>query len=101
LVKLNKNTFFEFLVLHPEHEVRYCECYGRTLFRSIDFLCQELWCILCRYGQSQGHFPKGRIKMTVSPYFSSYLAYYLTVEGVNAMIEHRKEVEHHVQHKLL
>jgi hypothetical protein len=39
--------------------------------------------------------------MTVSPYFSYYLAHYLTVEGVNAMIEHRKEVEHHVQHKLL
>jgi hypothetical protein len=42
--------------LHPEHENRYCECIGRSIFSSIEFLRQEIRRILCHYGQRQ--FPK-------------------------------------------
>jgi hypothetical protein len=32
LVQLNNDCFFEFLDLYPEHQLRYCDCFGRSIF---------------------------------------------------------------------
>jgi hypothetical protein len=72
LVQLNNDCFFEFPDLYPEHQLRYCDCFGRSIFSSIDHLRQELWRFLCRYGQSQGLFPKGTVKFLITEQFSFF-----------------------------
>jgi hypothetical protein len=42
------------------------------LFFPIDHLRQELWWFLCRYGQSQGLFPKGTVKFLITEQFSFF-----------------------------
>ncbi len=101
LVELNNATFMEFPDLHPEHENRYCECIGRSIFCSIEFLRQELWRILCRYGQSQGHFPKGTVKMSISPMFSYYVLNYLSLEGIDFISVFHPEIRRRIQYKLM
>jgi hypothetical protein len=82
LVELNRSNFSSFPDLYPEHQIRWCECVGRTIFNTIDDVRQELWRVLCRYGQSQGKHPKETIKIRVSSIFSNYLQHKLTADGI-------------------
>ena len=82
LVDFNNTNFFPFPDMYPEHRSLWSECVGRNIYSSIDSLRQELWRILCRYGQSQGMFPIGSLKIMVSSYFSHFLVSRLTMGGV-------------------
>jgi hypothetical protein len=54
LMPLNDDSFHFFPDLHTRHREFWCECYGRSIFTSIDYLGQEIGHILSHYGQSQG-----------------------------------------------
>jgi len=69
LLPLNEDSFHSFPDMHPSHVEYWCECYGRSIFTSINYLRQEIWLVLCRYKQSQGMFPK----YTISFFFQQFL----------------------------
>jgi hypothetical protein len=58
------------------------ECYSRSIFSSIEYLQQEIWRNLCRYGVKQGLFPKPMFKAYVSPNFTSYLTRSLNCDQI-------------------
>lgn len=101
LVELNNKTFFEFPDLYPEHEMRYCDCFGRSIFSSIEHLRQELWRFLCRYGQSQGLFPKGTIKLVITPQFSFYVSNFLANDSMECTSLEARDMERRVQYHLM
>jgi hypothetical protein len=43
LMALIREDFFPFPDLYHEHQLRWCECVGCTIFNCIDVLRQELW----------------------------------------------------------
>jgi hypothetical protein len=77
LIPLNDESFHAFLDLNPYHRQFWSECYSRTIFSSIDHLCQEFWRFLCRYGQSQGLYPKQTLNLYFSDAFTSYISNFL------------------------
>ncbi len=58
LVKLTEDEFFPFPDKYPLYQNRWSDCIGRVIFDSIDDIHQEMWRILCKWGQYQGDFPK-------------------------------------------
>ncbi len=76
--------FFAFPDLYPEHNAKWCECLSRSIFSSINELWQQIWCILCRFGQSQGLHPKALIKIPISHRFSYYTINFLSQEGLES-----------------
>lgn len=62
--------------------MRWCEFAGRNIFNSIGDLHQELRCLLCCYGQLQGSFLKGTIKMHISLQVSYYLLNKMASDGL-------------------
>ena len=81
--------------------MKWCECLGRSIFTAIDDLRQELWRILCRFGQSQGLFPKGTIKQPISSHFSYYICNFLTQNGINSEEMVIYDQDRRIQSKLL
>jgi len=95
LFELNSTNFFSFPDLHQDHQRRWCDCVGRSIFSTIEDLHQELWHVLCRYGQSQGSYPKATIKLHITSHFSQYLIQHMVEDGltsqlVSIMEKHRR-----------
>jgi len=86
LVELNSFTFSPFPHLYPEYNIRWCDCLGRSIFTSIEVVRQEMWRMLCKYGQSQGFFPKGTIKLPISNQFSYNMFNFLAQEGMHSQL---------------
>jgi len=74
LLPLNEDSFHSFPDMHPSHVEYWCECYGRSIFTSIDYLRQEIWRVLCRYGQSQGMFPKHTISFFSNNFYPVFMS---------------------------
>jgi hypothetical protein len=68
------------------HQNFWSESYGQTIFSSIDYLWQELRRVLCRYGSSQGNFPKHMIKIHFPAIFTHYLCKFLHDAGVQSQV---------------
>jgi hypothetical protein len=58
LLPLTEKLFHGFPDLSVHYQRYWSECYVRTIYSSLDHLRQEFWRFLCRYGQSQGLYPK-------------------------------------------
>jgi hypothetical protein len=97
LVQRNRTSFYSFPNFYPEHRAKWSECIGRAIYSSIDSLWQELWWVLCRYGQSQVMYPKSTIKMSVSPFFSYYLMNNLTNDGIPSEVVARSKQQWQIQ----
>jgi hypothetical protein len=100
LVELNSFTFFPFPDLCLEYNIRWCDCLGRSIFTSIEVVRQEMWRMLCKFGQSQGFFPKGTIKLPISNQFSYYMLNFLTQEGMHSQLLTIHDQERRVQSSL-
>jgi len=100
LVELNSFTFSPFPHLYPEYNIRWCDCLGRSIFTSIEVVRQEMWRMLCKYGQSQGFFPKGTIKLPISNQFSYNMFNFLAQEGMHSQLLTIHDQERRVQSSL-
>jgi hypothetical protein len=82
LSKLSDDSFHCFPDLHTKNREFWSECYGRSIFTSIDYLWQEIWRVLCRYGQSQGMYPKDTISLFFPTVFTQSLCHVVQTSGV-------------------
>jgi hypothetical protein len=100
LVELHSFTFFPFSDLYLEYNIRWYDCLGRSIFTSIEVVRQEMWRMLCNFGQSQGFFPKGTIKLPISNQFSYYMFNFLMQEGMHSQLLSIHDQERRVQSSL-
>ena len=98
---LNSTTFHSFPDIHPTHMQFWCECYGRSIFGCIDYMRQEMWRVLCRYGQSQGLFPKHTISLFLPTIFTQYLCYAFQSSGIQPQECVASEPQRRVESTLL
>jgi hypothetical protein len=82
LVHLDHLSFHCFPDLADAYRNYWGECYSRSIFSSIEYLRQEIWRNLCRYGEKQGLFLKPMFKAYVSPNFTSYLTRLLNCDQI-------------------
>ncbi len=82
LIRLSNESFYCFPDLCIHYWQIWSECYARTIFNSIDHLRQEMWRFLCRYGQSQGLFPKQMLTLYFPTVFTTYISNYLGQFGI-------------------
>ena len=82
LIRLSNESFYCFPDLCIHYRQIWSECYARTIFNSIDHLRQEMWRFLCRYGQSQGLFPKQMLTLYFPTVFTTYISNYLGQFGI-------------------
>ena len=84
LLELKRSDFTSFPDEFREHQLKWCDCVARCIFNTIDDVRQELWRILCRYGQSQGKFPKETVKIRISPQICHFFICKFTREGISS-----------------
>jgi hypothetical protein len=81
------------------------ECYARTIYSSLDHLCQEFWCFLCQYGQSQGLYPKQTLNLYFSTTFTSYVCNFLEQCGLQpqecVVMEPQRRVEAYFTYRMV
>jgi hypothetical protein len=77
LIPLDASVFFSFPDLDPAHQGSWTECYGKSIFFSIDHLRQEIWRFLFCSGESQGLFPRQLINLFFPVPFTHYLYTFL------------------------
>jgi hypothetical protein len=95
------DLFFSFPDLDPAHRLPWNECYGRTIFLSIDHLRQKNWRLLFRYGESQGFFPKQLINLHFPIQFTHYLCIFLECGQVPFEVHVLKEPQHRLDARLI
>jgi hypothetical protein len=102
LVELTEDDFFSFPDKYPMYKNRWSDCIGRVIFDSIDDICQEMWCILCKWGQYQGDFPKALFKMRISSVFAACLKDKMSKVGLRSEEKQKlmSDVHCRVQDKL-
>lgn len=101
LVPLNHSSFFCFPDVSPVHQSLWSACYGRSIFSAIDGLRQELWRFLCRYGGSQGSFPKGVVKLNVPSIFTHYCCKFFHDAGVPSQVLSHSEPNRRIEQYLI
>jgi hypothetical protein len=101
LVSLDNSSFHCFPDLHPVHRMAWNECYGRTIYTSIDHLRQQIWRFLCRYGASQGIFPRQLIQLYYPTQFTNYLCNFLVLAQVPFEVKTLQEPQHRVESKFI
>ena len=97
LTPLDNSSFHCFPDLHPVHRMAWDECYGRTIYLSIDNLRQEIWRFLCRYGDSQGLFPRQLIHLNYPCQFTNYLCNFLVSAQVPFALKTLREPHRRVE----
>jgi hypothetical protein len=79
---LSDASFNAFPDLNVQYQQLWLECYVRTIYSSLDHLRQEFWWFLCRYGQSQGLYPKGTLNFYFPSAFTNYISNFLELAGL-------------------
>jgi hypothetical protein len=82
LIPLCDATFYSFPDMNVQYQQLWSECYARTIYSSLDHLRQEFWRFLCRYGQSQGLYPKQTLNFYFPSAFTSYVCNFLGQAGL-------------------
>jgi len=82
LAPLDSNSFHCFPDMSIQYQQFWSDCFARTIYNAIDHLRQEIWRFLCRYGASQGIFPKQTVNLYFPTAFTNYLSNYLQLSGV-------------------
>jgi len=100
LLPLSPTTFQCFPDLNATYNNLWCECLGRTIFMSIDYLRQEVWRFLCRYGQSQGRFPKAYLRIPCNPQFAAYMTSFFVRAGILSYPTVASDLQRRIQHQL-
>ncbi len=90
MVELNNNAFVKFQ-MYPEHEMRDCECIGRSFFSLIEYLCPKFWYL----------FPKGTVKLLITQNFSLYTSNFWTNKSVDSMEVQLRDMGYQIQSNLI
>jgi len=101
LVPLSPSSFFCFPDLSIAHRNIWSESYGQSIFSAMECLQQEMWRFLCRYGSSQGNFPKALIKLYLPSIFTHYFGKFFNDAGVESQVIIQSEPNRQIEKFLI